>query len=1051
MSGAQNIINALRNYAGASQNEATNAANKEVSAFDDTRALFIAGSGKRQAASPSVHYQHRREIRGVAEATGRTGDLAIEKGEGYFVVKTKAGTTALSNMGSFRITDTEQKIVGPSGEVLMGWALDAQGNVPANATSIESLIELSTKNVSSAAVATDKVTMGAILSAAQDLFDGPGSTISLKVHDVLKATDLIAPGESGVGSMFIGDQIIFTPGNTGAEAIGFEYGGMSISKKPGTATSAIYNATSESAPFNVLASGTAVSATNQLAFGSGFSIRLGANGELFSFTATTAANEASQGRFNSLSTLRDAINSTTRGNIRATISDGRLLIAGKDANSALVFTNINPPGGAFPGFIETVGLIDVAAHDPASVTPRVERYASLSELRDKLVKNADLAGELTGKKLRFGAAIATASLKVEGETNRPRNYRRAYITNGADTSNRNVITIESPSHGLQDGDYVRLTGNLQVTVPGGAAQNPLPDGLYRVDRINADTFTVAGVVHLDAGAGATPAASSLNIVTDAAPEALTWRKVEGNAAVSAPGGANTVISALNANGVGADYSEVQIFAGANLSDIDEFGVGDMVHIQDSTALKDGYYRVRGVGADNVTVAARAQNGTLDFVGDVFPGAGNQADAAATITKVSGRNVPNQRLDSYPIRLAANDATVTVRKSAGHVYAVGDIITFTDLAAPTVTVAGATIRQNTPYRVTTVAGDQTSFTFELPAADAPGAIAGGAAMIGYDKFDAGAAGLGANIANGAVANDVSTSLGQGAQINNLGKQFDGIGIDTDLTYFQNPLAATYDGGSDDRTISSGAVDAHITHTIPVFDSLGTAHNINVSYLRLSNTQWAVEIWVPQNADGTYDVEMPSVSSNRIAYGNVTFDGDGKVVTLDADLEGAQGFVWSNGANQSSIEFDFGLGSATNTTGIKLQGDHYDVRFLDPNGNKAGSVDYIEYGEDGKITARFTNGTQRAFAQLPVAVVQDPNGLTNIGSGHFITNEQKSGSPILKIAGVGGAGTFLSGFLEASKVDENESLLNITELNHLRSIALKAVAEEKQVNRDAINFL
>lgn len=1043
MTGSQNIINALRQYTGASQNEATNAANKEVSSFDDTRALFISGSGKRQAASPSVHYQHRREIRGVAEATGHTGDLAIEKGDGYFVVKTKAGTVALSNMGSFRVTDTEKKIVGPSGEVLMGWALDAQGNAPANSTAMDSLIELSTKNISAAAVATDKVTLGAILNAEQDVHDGPGDIIDLQVNRVLKNTDLIAPGVTSTGSILLGDQMKFTPGNQGATLSTFEYGGISISKKAGTSTSALYNATSATAPFNVLASGTAATATSQLAFGAGFSIRLGANGKLFNFTATTAANEASQGRFNSLSTLADAINSTTNGNIRATISDGRLLIAGKDANSALVMTNINPPGGALPGFLETIGLIDIDANDPA--VTNVERYASLSEYRDKLVKNADLTGELIGRKLRFGSAEATSSLKIDGESYRARNYRRAYITNGADTSNRNVITIESPSHGLQTGDYVRLSGNLQVTVPGGAAQNPVPDGMYRIERTGTDTFTVAGVVFLDAGAGATPAASSLNIVTNANLGNLTWRKVQGLEDEMLGGGGNTVRAAI-----AGDYANVTIALLNPISGVEELDAGDMVYIGDSNILKDGYYRVDNVAGQNVRVIARRVNGTVDFKGDVYPGDGNAPDAQAKVTKVSGRNVAGQRLDTYPVLITANSRIVTIDKNPNHVYQDGDIVVFTDLAADVVTVAGATIRANTPYTISVANANSNNFSIELPLADTPGAIAGGQAMIGYDKFDAGAGALGANIANGAVAAGVSTSLGPNAQITNLGKMFDGMGMSTDLAYFANARPATYSGGSVDTNIASGNVDAHRTHTISVYDSLGIAHNVNVSYLRLTNNKWAVEVWVPKNDDGTYDVQMDSDISNRITYGNIEFDGNGNIVTLDPALEGEQAFVWANGANQSSIEFDFGYRSEDGL-GIKLQGDFYDERFLDANGNKAGSVEYIEYAEDGKITARFTNGTQRAFAQLPVAVVQDPNGLTNIGNGHFITNEQKSGAPILKIAGVGGAGTFLSGFLEASKVDENESLLNITELNHLRSIALKAVSKEEEVNKLAVQLL
>lgn len=1057
MPGSQNIINALKQYTGASHNEATIAANREVSAFDPEKSLFVQGSGRRAAASPTVHYQRSREIRGEMESTGRIGDLAIDKGQGMFAIKTRTGTVALSNMGSFRVSEVEQKIVGPSGEILMGWMLDADGDIPANSSSLESLTELSIKQLAAEAVATDRVNISANLRQEQLSKDGPGGQAEFSVHSVSKMKDLILPGEVGTKSTLLGDKLVLTPTAGNGVRSEFELGGMTISRKPsGGLGGAIYGATSASNTFNITVPNVAPTSADQLEHGQGFTITVGANGGTFKFSASKAGTEAHLGRFNSLNNLAEAINLTTNGKIRATVTDNRLVVSAKDANDSLTFAGDKTPGGRDHAH-QVLGLIDVTA---APVDAK--RYASPQELRDKVKATDGLNARIEGKKVIFSSHVATAALSINGESSLPRNYRSVFAVTlgGGDATSRNAIAIESSSHNLQTGDYIRLAGTLSVNAGNGARL--VDNKSYRVIRLSSDRFAIAIQGDLTTAAALTTpvAGARLNIAATADQSLLTWRKLEGTdtAKVEYSPNARTTSEIQAESGGAGNLARVRIAPNSGLNDLNRFATGDKVFISGSTLVLDGVYNIIAVDATNFDIAARHAGGAAGFASDFVNGANGGSvvpaapDGGMRVVKVAAKTGANamDRLDPYPVQITASSRTVRVHMPAGRTVSRGDVIKLAGLAGDTAVFQGMTFRNNGTYTVTQVDPAGLFYEFELPLADAPRPGATSNGYIGYEDAlnDADV------IQVGALAAGVATNqLGLNARFENLGKMFSGFGMGADEAYLDDPQEATYSFDIDSgKTMASGNIKPHKTFGTTVLDSFGRGHIVNISYLRLDNNKWAVEIWVPANKDGTYDVS----GNNLLKSATLEFDDKGRLPSgsIPEVLKDAIDIPWNNGSAPGSVKFDFGDeidDQGITKSGITMNAGEYDLRFLDPNGNKAGVVESIRYDEDGKVIAIYSNGSSRAFAQLPVAIVQDFNSLIAIGNGHYVVAPNKSGNVILKQAGVGGAGTFMPGFLEASKADENEALLNMTELNHLRSIALKAVAKEEEINKLAVQLL
>jgi len=100
-------------------------------------------------------------------------DVAIS-GKGFMVVNTEtdgSGTTLYTRAGSFN-PDSLGNLRNSSGYYLQGWALDANGNLPAAAADLSSLTTINIGQFSGTAAATTSVGIGTNLDAGQPAFAG---------------------------------------------------------------------------------------------------------------------------------------------------------------------------------------------------------------------------------------------------------------------------------------------------------------------------------------------------------------------------------------------------------------------------------------------------------------------------------------------------------------------------------------------------------------------------------------------------------------------------------------------------------------------------------------------------------------------------------------------------------------------------------------------------------------------------------------------------------------------------------------------------------------
>lgn len=225
-------------------------------------------------------------------------------------------------------------------------------------------------------------------------------------------------------------------------------------------------------------------------------------------------------------------------------------------------------------------------------------------------------------------------------------------------------------------------------------------------------------------------------------------------------------------------------------------------------------------------------------------------------------------------------------------------------------------------------------------------------------------------------------------------------------------ATYDPADPANNMQSGAVRPDFERNIPIYDSLGTPHDLKIRALKSSvPNQWHIEISV---AGGQ---AIPALPGGQLAIGTLAFNSDGSIdlTNTSPELKNAIGIQWVGGASSaanSSITLNWGTDG--DVDGFTQYDTPSTLISALPNGARFGNVNGVSISKDGIVTALFDNGLRRAVYELPIAVFQNPDGLARRqGNSYDISDE--SGQFTLQRAGDGGAGAVAPSTLEASTVD------------------------------------
>jgi flagellar hook protein FlgE len=360
------------------------------------------------------------------------------------------------------------------------------------------------------------------------------------------------------------------------------------------------------------------------------------------------------------------------------------------------------------------------------------------------------------------------------------------------------------------------------------------------------------------------------------------------------------------------------------------------------------------------------------------------------------NIANSQTTGYKINTAMFEDLVTSSSSASS-YSSGGV---TSSARANITQQGLLTTTTNPTDV----GIQGNGFFPVTTA-----LAGGSTLYTRD-------GAFTTDKNGYLVNNGAYLLGwrtdaSGAIVGSAGS--DGlVPIDTSV-------AATSGSATTKTTVaanlpSDAAVGATFTSSMSVYDSLGTANTVQVTWDKTAANSWTASFGNPtlsSNSSTTTGTTTGSIA--------ITFNSDGSLASTSPSPATIGISGWTDGAAASTITMN--LGTVGKTDGLTQYASGattpaVNVTSITSDGLAFGKLSSVAVGTNGTVNATYSNGQTIAIYKIPVATFTAPDAL-QAKSGGLYAATVASGGAVVQTSGTNGAGTIFGSELESSTTDTN----------------------------------
>ena len=276
---------------------------------------------------------------------------------------------------------------------------------------------------------------------------------------------------------------------------------------------------------------------------------------------------------------------------------------------------------------------------------------------------------------------------------------------------------------------------------------------------------------------------------------------------------------------------------------------------------------------------------------------------------------------------------------------------------------------------------------------------------------------------------------------------------------NPIATTTVALSANLPATPAAgtatATAPIASDVNVYDALGTAHAVTLSWSQNTSNDWTVSITAPgavTPAVGTATVQFGLASGNPVPAGTI-----GQIGQTTGGLTSA-GYS-AGGAATLDLALDFGsgpqtislnLGSYGGAGGItQFAGTAYGLRGLTQNGVTSGGFTGVTTQGNGNIILNYDNGQTRVIAQVPLVTFNNPNALQR-QNGQSFTATLESGTPLAEPVGTNGAGTLVTSAVESSNVDIASEFSKLIVAQRAYSANTKVVTTSDELLQQTIDM-
>jgi flagellar hook protein FlgE len=244
-------------------------------------------------------------------------------------------------------------------------------------------------------------------------------------------------------------------------------------------------------------------------------------------------------------------------------------------------------------------------------------------------------------------------------------------------------------------------------------------------------------------------------------------------------------------------------------------------------------------------------------------------------------------------------------------------------------------------------------------------------------------------------------------------------------------------------ASAAVNATSSTNVQIFDSLGVAHDVTLTWTKTGTNAWTLTANAP---DATPAAGTENTTGGPAYSVDVVFNSDGTPLSFDGGTTPPALVLtgWTSGASAATMAMNLGTAGPLGTAqanGITQFSSSYSTTFVNQNGVQFGNFFGTSIDENGLVTALFDNGQTLPVYKLPVATFPNPNGL-GAKSGTIYSQSGNSGGFVLRDAGTANAGKIVPSSLEASTSDLADEFTNmiVTQRAYSASTRVITTADE-----------
>ncbi len=176
------------------------------------------------------------------------------------------------------------------------------------------------------------------------------------------------------------------------------------------------------------------------------------------------------------------------------------------------------------------------------------------------------------------------------------------------------------------------------------------------------------------------------------------------------------------------------------------------------------------------------------------------------------------------------------------------------------------------------------------------------------------------------------------------------------------------------------------------------------------------------------------------GELTFDSGGNLFSPQESIAFKSTTIGASGA---TLQFSIDYASSTQYS------SPFSVLKQDQNGRPEGDLIGVDIGDDGLVSASYSNGSQKSLAKIVLVNFASPTGLRQIGDASYYATS-KSGDAKYGEAGSAGFGTVRAGARERANVDLTAELVELITAQRNFQANAKAIETNNTLTQAIINI-